>query len=131
MSKNRCQLGFTLFGSNVVLRFLSNHFDTAGVTITKQSLQCSFKGKHSEIYLFGGICKNPLILALNRRQGLHHSATGISHHEIDARERMHATNAEVEIERIRQAGEVAKHAIDSTSQLMQKRWQIESGKDAE
>ncbi len=71
------------------------------------------------------------ILSLNRRQGLHHSATGISHHEIEARERMHATNAEVEIERIRQAGEVAKYAIASTSRLMQKRWQIESGKDAE
>ena len=42
----------------------------------------------------------------NRAQGLHHSATGIAHHEIDDRT------------------EVAKYAIDRHCELLEKRWSL-------
>lgn len=43
----------------------------------------------------------------NRRQSLHHSPTGISHHEIDSRER------------------IALHAIDTHADLLIKRWEMD------
>jgi hypothetical protein len=56
--------------------------------------------------LLWGIC----ILAVlwgNRRQSLHHSPTGIAHHELDSRER------------------IARHAIDTHADLLLKRWEID------
>lgn len=54
-----------------------------------------------------------ILLALwsNRRQALHHSPTGISHHEIDSRER------------------VATHAIDTHARLLLARWRLEDDHD--
>ena len=43
----------------------------------------------------------------NRRQSLHHSPTGIAHHELDSRER------------------IARHAIDTHADLLLKRWEID------
>lgn len=43
----------------------------------------------------------------NRRQSLHHSPTGIAHHELDSRER------------------IARHAIDTHANLLLKRWEID------
>lgn len=50
-----------------------------------------------------------LALVVNRKQGLHHSSTGIAHHQIDSAER------------------VAMYAIDTHAELMEKRWRLESG----
>jgi len=49
------------------------------------------------------------LLALfgNRRQSLHHSPTGIAHHELDSRER------------------IAVHAIDTHAELLLKRWEMD------
>jgi hypothetical protein len=44
----------------------------------------------------------------NRKQSLWHSPTGISHHEIDSRERL------------------AKHAIDTHAKLLLKRWDLDN-----
>lgn len=52
-----------------------------------------------------------LALVVNRNQGLHHSSTGIAHHQIDSAER------------------VAMYAIDKHAELMEKRWQLESGQN--
>ena len=43
----------------------------------------------------------------NRKQSLHHSSTGIAHHEIDSRERL------------------ARHAIDTHAELLLKRWKLD------
>jgi hypothetical protein len=43
----------------------------------------------------------------NRRESLHHSPTGIAHHELDSRER------------------IALHAIDTHAELLIKRWEID------
>jgi hypothetical protein len=53
-----------------------------------------------------GLC---ILLALwgNRRQSLHHSPTGIAHHELDSRER------------------IARHAIDTHAGLLLKRWELD------
>lgn len=48
-----------------------------------------------------------LALLLNRRQSLHHSASGIAHHELDSRERL------------------AKYAIDQHVRLLLKRWGVD------
>lgn len=45
-----------------------------------------------------------IALAVNRRQSLHHSPTGIAHHELDSRER------------------IARHAIDTHARLLLARW---------
>lgn len=54
-----------------------------------------------------GVC---ILAALwgNRRQSLHHSPTGIAHHELDSRER------------------VAMHAIDVHADLLIKRWEMDN-----
>lgn len=53
-----------------------------------------------------GVC---ILAALwgNRRQSLHHSPTGIAHHELDSRER------------------IALHAIDTHADLLIKRWEMD------
>jgi len=48
-----------------------------------------------------------VVLLLNRRQGLHHSPSGIAHHEISARER------------------IARHAIDTHADLLLERWRLD------
>lgn len=53
-----------------------------------------------------GVCILAALL-LNRRQSLHHSASGIAHHELDSRERL------------------AKYAIDSHIRLLLKRWGVD------
>jgi hypothetical protein len=54
--------------------------------------------------IFWGVC---ILVALwsNRRQGLHHSPTGVAHAEISSRERL------------------ARHAIDTQADLLLKRWE--------
>ena len=47
-------------------------------------------------------------LAVNRKQGLHHSSTGVQHHELEIRER------------------IAEHAINTQADLMRDRWGIDS-----
>jgi hypothetical protein len=56
--------------------------------------------------IFWGVC---ILVALysNRRQGLHHSPTGVAHHELDSRERL------------------ARHAIDQQVRLLLERWKRE------
>lgn len=53
-----------------------------------------------------GVC---ILMSLwgNRKQALHHSPTGIAHHELDSRER------------------IAMHAIDVHADLLLKRWDID------
>ncbi len=53
-----------------------------------------------------GLC---ILAALfgNRKQSLHHSPTGIAHHELDSRER------------------IARHAIDTHAGLLLKRWEMD------
>jgi hypothetical protein len=62
-------------------------------------------------YVFGGLilwgCVIVVSLLANRRQGLYHSPAGISHHEIDSRER------------------VALAALQMHGELLLKRWEIE------
>lgn len=62
-------------------------------------------------YVYGGLIVWGLcVLAAlygNRRQSLHHSPTGIAHHEIDSRER------------------VALHALDLHADLLIKRWEMD------
>jgi len=53
-----------------------------------------------------GICVKEA-LAINRSQGLHHSSTGLAHHEIESRER------------------VAMYTVDKHIELLEKRWEIE------
>lgn len=53
-----------------------------------------------------GICVL-VALAVNRKQGLHHSATGIAHHEIESRERM------------------GMYAIDKHVELIRERWKLD------
>ncbi len=64
-------------------------------------------------YAYGGILVWGvvvlIVLLLNRRQGLHHSASGISHHEIDSRTL------------------IAMHAIDTHADLLSERWRLEIG----
>jgi len=54
-----------------------------------------------------GLC---ILVALwgNRKQSLHHSPTGIGHHEIDSRER------------------IAMHAVDVHAQLLMRRWELDN-----
>lgn len=53
-----------------------------------------------------GICVL-VSLAVNRSQGLHHSSTGLAHHEISSRER------------------VSLYAIDRHIELLEKKWELE------
>jgi hypothetical protein len=44
----------------------------------------------------------------NRKQSLHHSPTGIAHHELDSRER------------------IARHAVDVHASLLMRRWEMDN-----
>lgn len=63
------------------------------------------------LYVYGGLIIWGLcVLAAlfgNRRQSLHHSPTGIAHHELDSRER------------------IALHAIDTHADLLRARWEMD------
>jgi hypothetical protein len=63
------------------------------------------------LYVYGGLIIWGLcVLASlwgNRRQSLHHSPTGIAHHELDSRER------------------IALHAIDTHADLLRARWNMD------
>lgn len=50
-------------------------------------------------------------LAYNRSKGLHHSATGIAHHDIDSRER-------VDVESLGSRERVAMHTIDKHVEVL-------------
>jgi hypothetical protein len=54
-------------------------------------------------------CLSYGILGYNREQGLHHSPTGIVHHEIDSRQ------------------EIALHAMDLHAYLLERQWEREDG----
>jgi hypothetical protein len=66
-------------------------------------------GDHWAVYAYVGVLVwgVAVLLALygNRRQSLHHSPTGVSHHELDSRERL------------------ARHAIDTQADLLLRRWE--------
>lgn len=53
-----------------------------------------------------GVCVFAALFG-NRKQGLHHSPTGLAHHEVDSRER------------------IAMHAIDTHAELLLKRWEMD------
>lgn len=63
------------------------------------------------LYVYGGLIAWGLCILValwaNRRQSLHHSPSGLVHHEIDSRER------------------VALHAIDTHADLLLKRWEMD------
>jgi hypothetical protein len=77
-----------------------------------------FRGGDAGAYFFTGLvvwgCALLAILYFNRGQGLHHSPSGIAHHDIDAR---------VEESSIR--ADVAKHAIDAHIELLKHKWALE------
>ena len=65
-------------------------------------------------------------LVVNRAQGLHHSASGIAHHELKAQERIADRHAQVQEYAIDSAERVALHAIDRHAQLIETRWRLEA-----
>jgi hypothetical protein len=77
-----------------------------------------FRGGGFGGYFFAGLIvwgvAVMVILYHNRGQGLHHSPSGIAHHDIDAR---------VEEAEIR--ADVAKHAIDAHINLLKYKWSLE------
>lgn len=75
------------------------------------------------------ICVTGLVtiiaMAINRQQGLNHSAPGIERRQIKADETMHSRTMDVEEERIASQERIAMHAIDTHARLLEKRWQLE------
>ena len=74
-----------------------------------------------------GVLAISMIVGLlwNQRTGLHHSATGIAHHEIKATREMNRDNNDLEKHRIDKQAEVATHAIDKHVEMLEKKWLIE------
>jgi len=74
------------------------------------------------------ICVTGLVtifaMAINRQQGLDHSAPGIERRQIKADEAMHSRTMDVEEERIASQERIAMHAIDTHARLLEKRWQL-------
>ena len=66
-------------------------------------------------------------LLYNRHQGLHHSASGIAHHELKAQEKLAARHAQVQEYQIDSAERVAMYAIDRHVELVKTRWELEAG----
>ena len=68
-------------------------------------------GDRLAVYFYAGLLSwgvfTLVILLLNRRQGLHHSSSGIAHHEIDAKT------------------DIAFHAIDTHAELLREKWRLE------
>ena len=66
-------------------------------------------------------------LVVNRAQGLHHSASGIAHHELRTQEKLAARHAAVQEYAIDSNERVAMHAIDRHVELVKARWELEAG----
>lgn len=88
------------------------------VTVGLLLIVYMFRGGNLGGYFFTGLILWGVallaILYYNRGQGLHHSPSGIAHHEIDAR----VTEAEIR-------ADVAKHAIDAHVALLRDKWALE------
>lgn len=68
-----------------------------------------------------------LALLYNRHQGLHHSASGIAHHELRTQEKIARRHAEVQEYEIDSRERIAMAMIETHAELIEKRWQIETG----
>lgn len=66
-------------------------------------------------------------LVANRAQGLHHSASGIAHHELRTQEKIARRHAQVQEYEIDSRERVATYAIDRHVELVKTRWQLEAG----
>ena len=66
-------------------------------------------------------------LLYNRGQGLHHSASGIAHHELRTQEKIARRHAQTQEYLIDSQERVAMYAIDKHVELVQTRWQLEVG----
>lgn len=71
-----------------------------------------------------------LALLYNRHQGLHHSASGIAHHELHTQEKIAKTHAGVQKYQIDSQERIATYMIDKHAELIEKRWRLESGQAA-
>lgn len=71
-----------------------------------------------------------LALLYNRHQGLHHSASGIAHHELKTQEKLARRHAQTQEYAIDSAERIALHAIDKHTELIERRWQLERGEQA-
>lgn len=69
-------------------------------------------------------------LVYNRGQGLHHSASGIAHHELKTQERIADRHAQTQEYAIDSQERIALHAIDRHAQLVERRWELERGEQA-
>lgn len=68
-----------------------------------------------------------LTLLYNRHQGLHHSASGIAHHELKTQEKIARRHAEVQEYEIDSRERIALHMIDEHARLIERRWELETG----
>ena len=69
-------------------------------------------------------------LVVNRGQGLHHSASGIAHHELKTQEKLARRHAQTQEYLIDSQERVATYAIDKHVELVKTRWQLERGEQA-
>jgi hypothetical protein len=83
-----------------------------------------FRGGDLGIYFFSGLVvwgvALLIILYHNRGQGLHHSPSGIAHHDIDAR----VQEAEIR-------AKVAKHTVDAHIDLLKHKWSLEEKRNGQ
>lgn len=74
------------------------------------------------------ICVTGLVtiiaMAINRQQGLNHSAPGIERMQLREETKQHDRVMDVEEERIASQERIAMHAIDTHARLLEKRWQL-------
>lgn len=74
------------------------------------------------------ICVTGLVtiiaMAINRQQGLNHSAPGIERLQLREESKQHDRTMDVEEERIASQERIAMHAIDTHARLLEKRWQL-------
>ena len=71
-----------------------------------------------------------LALLYNRHRGLHHSASGIAHHELRTQEKIAKTHAGVQKYQIDSQERIAMAMIETHAELIEKRWELESGQAA-
>jgi len=71
-----------------------------------------------------------LTLLYNRHQGLHHSASGIAHHELRTQEKIAKTHAGVQKYQIDSQERIATYMIDKHAELIERRWELETGQSA-
>lgn len=69
-------------------------------------------------------------LLYNRHQGLHHSASGIAHAELRTQTKIANRHAEVQEYEIDSRERIALHMIDKHAELIEKRWELETGQSA-